>query len=295
MIAGRTTLLLLAGCIAVALLPLAAPRVAHALSEVKPVEPAKPAAQSPQSPIPLPDDQKPAAPAPATPQTTPAQDDPATPQTAPAQDEPSVPDSPDTTEPAPGADEPAISPDDPAEGPAAPQDEQAPGTEAAKPQVPAGPPAEIFYGDEKLPVPVKHMRDLIVEAARKGDIEALRPLIGTGPDTTQLSFGSGIEGDPIEYVKGLSGDEEGQEILAILQEIMESGYVMQDDGNGGKLFVWPYFAGVPIDKLTPPQRVELFKIITSGDYEDMKSYGSYIFYRVGITPEGKWQYFVAGD
>ena len=33
----------------------------------------------------------------------------------------------------------------------------------------------------------------------------------------------------------------------------------------------------------------------SGDYDDMKSYGAYIFYRVGITPDGHWQFFVAGD
>jgi hypothetical protein len=27
----------------------------------------------------------------------------------------------------------------------------------------------------------------------------------------------------------------------------------------------------------------------------MKNYGAYIFYRSGITPEGRWQFFVAGD
>ena len=35
--------------------------------------------------------------------------------------------------------------------------------------------------------------------------------------------------------------------------------------------------------------------MTAGDYEDMKNYGAYIFYRVGITPAGKWAFFVAGD
>ena len=62
-----------------------------------------------------------------------------------------------------------------------------------------------------------------------------------------------------------------------------------------ELYVWPYFFAVPLDRLTPPQRVELFKIVTAGDYEEMKTYGTYIFYRVGITPEGRWSFFVAGD
>jgi hypothetical protein len=52
---------------------------------------------------------------------------------------------------------------------------------------------------------------------------------------------------------------------------------------------------VPLNSLTAPQRVELFKIITGGDYEGMKAIGSYSFYRVGITPEGKWAFFVAGE
>jgi hypothetical protein len=41
--------------------------------------------------------------------------------------------------------------------------------------------------------------------------------------------------------------------------------------------------------------VELFKIITAGDYEDMKTFDAYVFYRVGITPQGRWAFFVAGD
>jgi hypothetical protein len=133
-----------------------------------------------------------------------------------------------------------------------------------------------------------------MEAARKGDLEALRPLIGAGADTTQLSFGQ-IDGDPIEFIKGLSGDDQGHEILAILLELLESGYVKLDGGSENEIYVWPYFTGVAIDKLTPQQRIELFKIITAGDFEDMKTYGAYIFYRVGISPDGKWQFFVAGD
>ena len=43
------------------------------------------------------------------------------------------------------------------------------------------------------------------------------------------------------------------------------------------------------------QRVELFKIVTAGDFDDMKQFGAYIFYRVGITPAGQWTFFVAGD
>lgn len=159
---------------------------------------------------------------------------------------------------------------------------------------PDAPLPEVVYDLESLPEPVKRMRQLIVDAARKGDIEALRPLIGTGDSGTQLSLG-GLDSDPIEFLRELSGDKEGHEILAILEEVLSAGYVRVDVGTENELYVWPYFFAIPLDKLDSRQRVELFKIVTAGDYEDMKTYGAYIFYRVGITPEGHWSFFVAGD
>jgi len=172
------------------------------------------------------------------------------------------------------------------------------GNEQAQPDRPDvdpnAPIPEIQYDLGALPEPVRRMHGLILEAAKTGDLEHLRPLIGTGDDQTQFALG-GMDGDPIAFLKELSGDEAGHEILAILEEVLDAGYVHLGAGTPEDLYVWPYFFAVPLDKLTPPQRVELFKIVTAGDYEDMKSYGAYIFYRVGITPDGRWQFFVAGD
>ena len=80
-----------------------------------------------------------------------------------------------------------------------------------------------------------------------------------------------------------------------MEEVLSAGFVHLEAGTPSELYVWPYFFGIPLDKLDPRQRVELFKIVTAGDYEDMKTFGTYIFYRVGITPEGRWAFFVAGD
>lgn len=201
---------------------------------------------------------------------------------------------PDPIQTAPGTDEPA--PADQVEPGEGEPDEAAPdeGNRARHNQDPDAPLPEIVYDLSKLPEPVGRMRQLIVDAARKGDIEALRPLIGGGDSVTQLSLG-GLEGDPIEFLRELSGDKEGHEILAILEEVLSAGYVLIDAGTPNELYVWPYFFAIPLDKLDARQRVELFKIVTAGDYEDMKTYGAYIFYRVGITPEGRWSFFVAGD
>lgn len=153
---------------------------------------------------------------------------------------------------------------------------------------------EILYDVELLPEPVRRMRALIMEACASGDIERLRPLLSGGENGTQLSFGQ-VSGDPIEHLRGLSGDDNGHEILAILYEVLAAGYVRLDEGEPGEMYVWPYFFAVPLEDLSDPQRVELFKLVTAGDYEDMKNFGAYIFYRIGISPEGRWIFFVAGD
>ncbi len=153
---------------------------------------------------------------------------------------------------------------------------------------------EILYDLDKLPEPARRMRSLIMEACRSGDIEKLRALIGSGAGATQLSFGE-LNGDPIDFLLQVSGDSQGHEILAILLEVLEAGFVHLDAGTEREVYVWPYFFAVPLEELTAQQRVELFKLVTAGDYEGMKTFGAYIFYRAAITPDGRWMYFVAGD
>jgi len=158
---------------------------------------------------------------------------------------------------------------------------------------PNAPPPAVEYDLSKLPEPVRQMRDRILTAARTGAIDALRPLLGTGATMTDVGGDAGT--DPIDFLKSLSGDPDGREILAILVDILNAGYVHLNAGTPNEIYAWPYFFAYPINKLTPPQMVELFEIMTAGDFEDMKSYGAYIFYRVGITPDGKWRFFVAGE
>lgn len=151
----------------------------------------------------------------------------------------------------------------------------------------------VEYDPAKLPTPVRRLREQIIEAASTGDIEKLRPIIEANGEPPEFSFNE--VGDPIDYLKSLSGDEEGREILAILIEVLEAGYVHVDVGTPDEAYIWPYFARYPVDKLTPRQMVELFKIVFAGDYEDMKTYGAYISYRIALSPDGRWRFFLVGD
>lgn len=206
-------------------------------------------------------------------------------------------------ESAPAADEPDAP--EPSGG-SKPEGGTSPSTETGEPSAetggaPVGPSvgpvlaaAEIFRGEEGLPAPVRDLRHRLMEIARAGEIEALRPYIETGEEGTILTFG-GLDGDPIDFMKSASGDGAGVEVLAILLEVLQAGHIRSEPGTDNEIFVWPYFTGVPIDTLTKPQQVELFEIVTAGDYQEMIGFGAYNFYRLGISPDGRLQFFVAGD
>ncbi|WP_061934210.1 hypothetical protein [Aureimonas sp. AU22] len=195
---------------------------------------------------------------------------------------------------------PQAQPPEPASGPI----ETAPGDDEAVPETgdegaqraPTGdlPPIEIAYGDQDLPQPVRDLRAKLMEAARTGDIEKLKPYFETGADPTIVSA-TQPDQDPVVTLKEASGDGEGVELLAILYETLQAGHVRLDPGGENEIYVWPYFTQVDLGALTKPQLVELFELVTAGDYQRMVANGSYDFYRVGISPEGRFEFFVDGD
>jgi len=144
-----------------------------------------------------------------------------------------------------------------------------------------------------LPPPVARMRARIIEAARTGDLDKLRTVMQTNETMPIFSFAN--ERDPIAYWRANYPESGGLEVLAILLEILDMGFVRVDAGTPQDMYVWPYFAYVPLKELTPVQKVELFKVVTGSDYRAMQDFGGYIFYRLGIAPDGTWHFFVSGD
>lgn len=256
---------------------LAGVAVAHAASQTTPTTtptPIVPPGAAAPAPSTAPRAIVPEAPAPAPtakPETPPAPPQPAPPPAA----------APQAAAPAPAT---------PAPAPAAP--ETPPAANDAANLTPSGQP-QVFYGEEGLPPSVKALRAKILAATRTGDLEALRPILEANGEPPQLSGGD--SDDPIATLKLLSGDPKGREILAILEEVLEAGFVHVDVGTPQEMYIWPYFTRYPLDKLSGPQMVELFRLITAGDFQDMQDKGVYSFYRVGISPDGKWQFFEDGD
>lgn len=156
-----------------------------------------------------------------------------------------------------------------------------------------GPPPPVGYGDSGLPEPVRRTRAEIMEAARSGDPEALRPIVERAVPPTVLA--NIPDTDPIDVLRIQSGDEAGREILAIMLDVLDTGWVRLDEGTPRERYVWPYFAAFDPEKLDARQQVELFRLLTASDFEEMRIAGAYVFYRVEIAPDGRWQAFVAGE
>ena len=127
-----------------------------------------------------------------------------------------------------------------------------------------------------------------------GDIERMR--VPIEQNELPPAMGQEADTDLVSYLRNLSGDEAGREILAIILELLDAGYAHVEPGTSREVYVWPYFAALPFDRLTPQQEVDLFRIITPADRDDMAAHaGQYTFFRLGIGPDGTWYFLLAGD
>lgn len=165
------------------------------------------------------------------------------------------------------------------------------GKQAANEQEAALP--EVIRDLDRLPEKVRQTRERILEAARTGDLNKVLAVMQSNEMMPVFSFGGG--NDPVEYWKSNYPDSDGIEVLGILIDILEAPFVHVDRGSPQEMYVWPYFYGIPLDRLTLEQKVELFRLVTGSDWREMQEFGAYIFFRVGIAPDGVWHFFVAGD
>jgi len=152
---------------------------------------------------------------------------------------------------------------------------------------------EIITDMTRLPAAVARMRERILAAARSGDLQKLAAVMQAGTAMPIFTFSD--QDDPVAFWKANYPDSNGIEALSILINVLEAGFVHVDVGTSQEIYLWPYFARLPLKSLTSEQRVELFRIVTGADYKDMVEFGVYSFYRLGIAPDGSWQFFVSGD
>ncbi|MGL4291726.1 MAG: hypothetical protein ACRCVA_35570, partial [Phreatobacter sp.] len=152
---------------------------------------------------------------------------------------------------------------------------------------------ELLPDNEDLRERVGHTREKLILAARSGNIERLAVVFQM--NETMPVFSRGGERDPVAFWKQASGDGQGHEILAILLNILDLPGAVINKGTPQEMTVWPYLAHVPLDRLTPQQSVDLYRLMTAQDVRDMRVLNAWVFWRLGIGPDGTLHYFLAGE
>ncbi len=157
--------------------------------------------------------------------------------------------------------------------------------------------------DPTLPQPVAAMREAIIEAAVMCDITTLRKLADEGyfTDTFDVGFTTHFGGGGSEMLAQWEADGQGK--LAILLELLGTDWAEQTfegeaaDALGSTvLYVWPAaFVRDTWEEITPEEMAELAEIYTGEELSELERFGSYAGWRTGITAEGDWVFFVAGD
>ncbi len=143
-----------------------------------------------------------------------------------------------------------------------------------------------------LPPAVVEMRDTILAAVHSGKIEDLRTALEWN-ELRPIVADEAVD-DPIAYWKKTSGDGEGREILAILANMLDAGYValpLGKDIENNLVYVWPAVAEAKLDALTPAQEVAIYRLMPPAMLKEMREKKRWTWYRLVIGADGTWHSF----
>lgn len=140
-----------------------------------------------------------------------------------------------------------------------------------------------------LPSETATMMEDLAAAAARGDIEELRDLFESNElapvlDENHIS-------DPIAHWKTTSGDGTARDIMAALAELFSLPPVKTENGD----FLWPYLAATPLDKLTKPQQIDLYRLVGPENAARMLKQNRYDYYETEIGKDGTWHFFKKSD
>lgn len=141
---------------------------------------------------------------------------------------------------------------------------------------------------EGLPDAVAKIRGQIIEAAASCAYERLEVLAG---EEFTYSFGGGD--DFVGFLR--RGEDSAPRPLRYLVELLDRPYGTVEV-QGQTQYVWPSaFASDSWDEVPAADREALTPLYHEDDFARFAQLGGYTGYRVGISADGRWLFFVAGD
>lgn len=139
-------------------------------------------------------------------------------------------------------------------------------------------------GDE-LPAEVAALRDLLLDAALRCDEQLLRTAID---ESGRFTYSFGASGDAIGAWWEL--EAAGEQPFLRLAQVLGTTPALAD---GGEVYVWPQVTTGRPETTTDAAWAELTWL--DDPAATAAASGGYLDHRVGISTDGQWRFFVAGD
>ncbi|MBP6911600.1 MAG: hypothetical protein KBB88_00135 [Candidatus Pacebacteria bacterium] len=137
-----------------------------------------------------------------------------------------------------------------------------------------------------LPDAVENKRQAIYKAALERNYERLAKETGSN---FHYSFGGDYESGFAEYLKLSEKDEKNSSFDTIIT-LLNLPYAVN-----GNIYSWPSFFTVEPSMWTEKDISLMKTFLTNEEIESYREFGGYIYYRIGITSDGEWIYYLAGD
>ncbi|MFT3731586.1 MAG: hypothetical protein QM780_09245 [Hyphomicrobium sp.] len=156
--------------------------------------------------------------------------------------------------------------------------------------------AEDQSATTKLPPHVADLRDVILTAARSGNIDELKSAFEVSGNVPDL--GISPRSDPIRVLKDRSADPQGRDTLAAIVSILElppAALPLGNDIENNLIYVWPGLSTRPIEGLTPPEQVDLYRLVSPELVAEMRKKRRWLWWRLVIAADGSWTLFRKGD
>lgn len=136
-----------------------------------------------------------------------------------------------------------------------------------------------------LPAMVEAKRQAIYKAARSGSYEQL-----TAEAETPFGYSYGEPETDFGTFLKTAAVVEGKSALDMIPLLLAQPY-----GQQGDIYVWPGVFAKSSEEWTDADIAMMEQLLTDEEIEGYRQFGGYAYYRIGITAEGKWVYYIAGD
>jgi hypothetical protein len=143
--------------------------------------------------------------------------------------------------------------------------------------------------EQDLPPAVANVRQRVFDAAVACDYETLEEIALEQGDGFTFSYGVG-DSAADHWRQAEEAKTEQPLPMRALAAILATPYTRNESGS----YAWPTaYSEAPTDEAW--QALADAGLYTQEQLDSMKQAGMYLGYRTAITPDGDWQFFVAGD